>query len=300
MRSLKIRCERHLGDALEKQPEHVGRDRVLESGAGLVRQRDLAEPLQHLVAGDVGVAAFDVGLVVHLLQPRRAHAAGVEEAGGVTQQVLHGDRPLGLDVLEARLPVGAGAAHLDLHVLQLGQPVRHRVAQLEQPLLDHRHRRDRGDRLRHRGEHEDGIGRHGLRLRGVEEAMRLLMHDLALAGDQRHGAGKHAALDLALHRRADPRQALARHSGDDLGTRAFGRLDRHRGAGEHCRGHGRQNQQPPRSNRHALPPHARRRGRRLRRQETTRRDAGQCQGNLPSRASARATTVVVQRPYVFF
>jgi len=56
--------------------------------------------------------------------------------------------------------------------------------------------------------------------------MRLLMDDLALAGDQRHGAREHAALDLALHRRADPRQALARHSGDDVGTRAFGRSGR--------------------------------------------------------------------------
>src|SRR3989454_8024333 len=63
--------ERLLGGALEQEAQDVDRDRVLPEGAGLVGERDLPQPLQHLVTGDIDVACLDVRVLVHLLDARR-------------------------------------------------------------------------------------------------------------------------------------------------------------------------------------------------------------------------------------
>ena len=124
--------------------------------ARLVRERDGAEALQHLVAGDRAGAGLDVALLVELLDALGGRALGIDEAGGVAQQVLHGDRPVERHLLR-RLPL---APALGLEVAELGHPVGDRVGELHPPFLDQHHGGDRGDGLGHGRHEEDRVAPH--------------------------------------------------------------------------------------------------------------------------------------------
>jgi hypothetical protein len=99
-----------------------------------------------------------------------------------------------------------------LHIPELGQEARDRIAQPDQPFLDEHHHGDAGHRLGHRGDAEEGVLRHRLLRFEVHQAMRLEVDDPSAPGDERHGAGDLAGVDVALDRIVDPRQPLRRHA----------------------------------------------------------------------------------------
>ena len=70
-----------------------------------------------------------------------------------------------------------------------GQIFGDRIGQKQPALLDQHHDGDRGHRLAHGREREDGVARHRHLAGGIEKADRLEVGELAFAGDRHDGAG---------------------------------------------------------------------------------------------------------------
>ena len=142
----------------------------------------------------------DGRLAVHLIHGRVSEQA-VGQAGGVAHQVLDG---------HGAFRRRAFGTHLD--VFELGQVLRDWRGDVELALFGQDHRGDGGDGLGHGRDAEDGVLLHG-RLRGaILEADGVEESDLAVAGDQQHGAGHALGVDVFLEDSLSDFQAFGRES----------------------------------------------------------------------------------------
>ena len=101
-------------------------------------------------------------------------------------------------------------ARIDEHppVGELGQQLVDRLVEAQPALLDEDQRGDRDDRLRHRGDSEDGVALHRIaRRRG--SARRTADGDVVVARHQPGGAAQRAVLHVAGHHLGQPIEPLA-------------------------------------------------------------------------------------------
>ena len=194
--------ERLAGDDLDDAAEHVGRDAVVPLAAGLEEQRQSRPRLAAgrevharrrapLEAGRAVEGVDGVGVVEAVGQP-----------GGVGEQVPHPDR-LGR---RHGHDLGHRAAAVDAHVGELGQEAGDRVLELEVPLLPQHHRRDRGDRLRHRVDAPQRVRLDGQVGLDVAPAAALDV-GLVVAVHDDEPAREAAVLDVAVEVRAEAPEA---------------------------------------------------------------------------------------------
>ena len=83
-----------------------------------------------------------------------------------------------------------------------------RVVQKQFAVLHQHHRRDAGNRLRHRRDPEDRVGLHWRALLDIALPVRGQLHDLALPHDDRHDAGVALRVDVRLHHGGQACQAI--------------------------------------------------------------------------------------------
>ena len=136
----------------------------------------------------------------------------IGETRAMPQKVLHDDRSARRYIRVGGLAISAGAGHAHLHVLEGRQELGDGIGELDDTVLDQRHRRHRGKRLGHRVDAEDRIGRHG-RIRAlVLEADGVRIDDPSLAGDHDHRTRQLAVGNLLLEHRGDAPKPLRRHA----------------------------------------------------------------------------------------
>ena len=186
--------------------EYVGRDRIVPGGAGLGEKRQARRRLD-----DLG-QALRRGLEVDAVLPvERIDRGRLDEAVGqarrMGEEVAKGDVALGRYGLDP--PVHGGR---DPHVAETGQEARDRVVELEATLLVEHHDRDRGQRLRHRIDAHNRVGRHRLRPCDVGEAMLAGEGDLSPPHHRDLDARQLPVLDEAPHPDVDPIQAIRRQA----------------------------------------------------------------------------------------
>ena len=104
-----------------------------------------------------------------------------------------------------------------LQVRELGQILRHGISDRELALILQHQNRDAGDRLGHRGDPEQRVGRHRTFRRDIGETGRLDVENLILCDDGGDSAGDFVLRDHRLHRGADARQLRLRSNGDQGG-----------------------------------------------------------------------------------
>jgi hypothetical protein len=120
----------------------------------------------------------------------------------MSQQVAQGDRLL----RGAKLRRAGRVEPLEyLRRAERGVDVRHRLLELELALLDELHRRDRRDRLGHRGDAEHGIERHVRALPELANTEGILVEEPLVGGDHRDDAGHFLRIDRLLEHRVDLR-----------------------------------------------------------------------------------------------
>ena len=182
----------HLDDAAE----HVGRDAVFPNLSRLMyaaagRRAPPYAPPAFCPGSDVRGR----DQLLHL----RVSGESVSQSGRVTHQILDRDWPLERNEIE---PVAV--LHPDLRLREGGDIFGQGIRDQHPPLLDQHHRRHRDDRLGHRIDSEDRVGRHRRPVR-PEGAQRPGEADFAVARDQHRKSWRPSGCDLALH---DRRQAL--------------------------------------------------------------------------------------------
>ena len=101
----------------------------------------------------------------------------------------------------------------DAQVVELGQVLFDRVAQSELALFGEHHDADRGDRLGHGHDLENGVLPHGMAGFDIGHAGRVELHDVAAVGDKGNGAGDGLLIDERLHPLRDLRQNFLIHAG---------------------------------------------------------------------------------------
>ena len=205
-----VLIERLTRHHLDDPAKDIGRDRILESRGGLMRQRQLGQPGDHLGGGELGRA--DTCLDVCLVHGSIAELT-VDETRGVTQKVL--DRWLAVRRDQRDLALGRGRIcrlDADLEVLQLRQVGGDRLVQEQSSLLDQLHYRDGRDWLGQRGEPEHRARRHRNPVRRRREAERPLVHHVTIARDHHDGPGNLAAVDARLVPPIERGKAIGRES----------------------------------------------------------------------------------------
>ena len=202
------------GDLLDDGAEHVDREAIFELGAGLVHQRQLGDALDEGLSIALDRRRGAVGI-----EPRQcARAVGtaaIHQAGGVAIEIVDEDRLR----LRLHLQRAVGLLHADLHVGERRIELGDLGLQWQLALLHQRQARDRRHRLGHRRQREHRIDRHRRALHRIELAIRLVMHELAVARDRHHRAGHALGRDLAREEVIEPRQPLLRET--DLVRRRF-------------------------------------------------------------------------------
>ena len=116
--------------------------------------------------------------------------------------MLDGDGPLERFELR-RVRRAAGP---DLHILQRRQILRHRIIQIQPPLLDQHQHRDARDDLRHRIHAADRIALHRQLPLHVAITVGLEIHDLPITRQQRDEPGMLTFVHEPLGRRVQHRE----------------------------------------------------------------------------------------------
>ena len=192
------RCEKALLEELvEPLPRHLLDQVALDVDAGpvapvrprLERQRQLRQRVDHVL--QVAGAQRPLGVV-----------AGAAEAGGVAHQLRHRHRP--------GLVHRAAVLAPDLEALERRDVPGDRVVQLPAALFPQHHHRRAGDRLGHRGDAEDAVdlSRRGVRVGGVEHAVGVEVHDLAVARHQGDDVGELPVVDQLVEPGVEGGEAL--------------------------------------------------------------------------------------------
>ena len=125
------------------------------------------------------------------------------------EQIADGDLTFGRLAGPGAIGLVVGLEHLGL--LELWDPVRHRIIEPEPPLLPKHHHRSRGDGLGLRCDAEDVVALEHPTGLVVGHAEGLVVHHLAIAGHQRHRAWNTPLADGLLANGIDAGQPLRRH-----------------------------------------------------------------------------------------
>ena len=177
----------------------------------MVVQRQLGQT-QHALANGHGLGGKEIhntGLGIELLEAGVAVDDTVPEARGVREQITNGDLALGGLAGPGAIGLVIGLKHLRL--LELRDPVRHRIIEPEPPLLPEHHDRGRGDGLGLRCDAENVVALERPAGLIVGHAEGLVVHHLAIAGHQRHRARNTPLANGLLANSIDPGQSLRRH-----------------------------------------------------------------------------------------
>ena len=145
--------ERLPGHDLDDPTEDVGRNPVVPLCSRLEGERERRPPVAALgEIGPLGRTPLEPGVAVQRIGDVLV-VESVCEARCVRQQVPHPDR------FDERIGdrFGGGTRAVDASVGERRDEVRHRVLQLEPALLVEHHRGNRGDRLGHREQADDGV-----------------------------------------------------------------------------------------------------------------------------------------------
>jgi hypothetical protein len=100
----------------------------------------------------------------------------------------------------------------NLHVLEFGQVLGDFVGRIEEPLLDHHHRRHPEHGLRRRGHAKDRVFLHRPVVLDIHQAMGFEVDHLAAPRHHRHRSLDLSLVHVFLHHGVDLEQALARHA----------------------------------------------------------------------------------------
>ena len=180
---------------LDQAPGVVDVDAVVPARAGIEQEwrpesrvlagEDSGRARDHLIAADLGVP--DV----------------VAEASGMCEQMAQCDRRF----RRAQLGFAAGIEALqNLHLGKFRHPFAGGRFEIELALLDQLHGGGARDGLGHRGDPDDGIERHGLRLAERAHAMGTLVEDGAIAPGRHGDHARHVAQLTGLAEQGiDPR-----------------------------------------------------------------------------------------------
>ena len=192
---------------LDEVALHVDRDAVEPLGAGLRPQRQRAELVDHVLQRRVRVE--------DPLVPVRARdgvvVEPVVEATRVRQQLAHRHRAGRRLVHRRAVGVLAG---VDAEVGELRDEVGHRLVDLPLALLVEDHQGGRGDRLGHRIDEEDGVGRHRRPRLDVLHPDAVDEGDLAVPREHRHDARQLPFVDHPLHAGVEALEALGGQAHD--------------------------------------------------------------------------------------
>ncbi len=145
------------------------------------------------------VEARVAGLHVHLAEFGFLVEHAVDEARLMAHEIAHGDLAGG----RVRLAL----AFEDFRVGEFGNVFRDRIFEPELAFLDQLHGGDGNDRLRHRIDAEDGLGRHRVSIARAFRADRGDVHDFPALGDEEDRAGDlaglHVGFEIGLSLRED-------------------------------------------------------------------------------------------------
>ena len=198
-------------------------------------QRHLGQT-QHAIANGHGLGGEEIhhtGLGIELFEASVAVDDTVPEAGGVREQITNGDLAFGRLAGPGAIGLVVGLEHLRL--LELRDPVRHRIIEPEAPLLPEHHHRGRGDGLGLRCDAENVVALERPAGLIVGHAEGLVIDHLAITGHQRHRARNTPLADGLLANSIDPGQPLGRHSRFLRGRLPQGRRLPHRSRLSHRR-----------------------------------------------------------------
>ena len=186
---------------LDDAAEYVGRMAVVPAHAGLIGERQFGDPLGEF--GIVEIAGVQRGLRIELFDLAFAKEA-VSDTRGVPQQVQNRDRTLQRLELERILAGLIGKIDADLGIGESRNVFRDGIVERQLAVLDQHHDCDRGDRLGHRIDPEDGIRRHRQPGRDAAQPETFQIDLLAVLLDQQHRAGNLAARNLVADDVAKP------------------------------------------------------------------------------------------------
>src|SRR5262249_10158854 len=139
------------------------------------------------------------------------------ESRSMCEQILDRDLPFGGDSIETRrsttLAGGSGRwlialQDTDLQVFELVNKLRNGIGSPHYSVVHEHQDCATDDGLCHRHDAEHRVSRHRLSGLNVHETLRLEMSDTAVSGNERHGTGDVARIDLPLHQITDSLQAL--------------------------------------------------------------------------------------------
>jgi hypothetical protein len=189
---------------LDHLSEHVEPETVVPRFAGMIQERQGRELVHELRAAHRGARSRAAAWIE--LVHGRISACAIDQAGGVHHQVAQRDRlprgHLAGDRLALLVELG------DLHVGELREVLRQRVVDQQLAALMQLQRRERDHRLGHRRDVEDRVLGHRDARRLVAETERLVVGELALAGDRDHAAGNASGLDVGIEALADLAEPL--------------------------------------------------------------------------------------------
>ena len=170
----------------------IGGDRIIPGVAGRKFERQFAQRSDHVGqrAGLFDLADFfaaigciDVG----------AQLKTIGQPGGMAEQIDDLHRAFHRAGLETQL---VGAGDKDTNVFPGGNVAMHGVFERDKAFFNQHHQRYRRDRLGHRIDAKNGIGRHGQPAFDIGMAGHAEMRDIAMAGDHRQCAGQFAGGDV--------------------------------------------------------------------------------------------------------
>ena len=193
--------ERHIRQHLHQIAADIGGEAVIPASAGLVAQRQLGQAQYHLFQRDI--LAAHQRLAVHVFYGRVIEEA-IAQASGVRQQVVDGHGRTLRRILRAHI---ANTGH-DFAVAKSRDVAADWLEELECAFFIEHHQRDRGDRLGHAVDAEDGVALHGQRIFGIAPATGFKMRNLAIPRQQRHESGCLLLVDIGLQAAVDAAQAL--------------------------------------------------------------------------------------------
>ena len=209
---LQEHIERHARDHRDEIAQHIETLAVGELLSRMMVQRQLGEA-QDAPAEGHGLGGEEVhhaGLGVELLEAGVAVDDAIPETRGVREQIAEGDLALGRFAGPGAVGLVVGLEHLRL--LELRDPVRHRIIEAEPALLPQHHHRGRGDGLGLRGDAEDVVALERPPGLVVGHAEGLVVHHLAIAGHQSHRPRDAPLANGLFAQGIDPRQPLGRHA----------------------------------------------------------------------------------------
>ena len=177
---LEIIAQTHAGQAFDRDPQHVGRNRVIPAAARFEFQRNLRQRGHIFVRREPGARHIQPGIAI-----RRVDAAAVLkpvcEARHMGEQINEAHRLAAAHGCERNR---TAAAIIRAKLRKFGKDMRDRIVDRHLAPFDQLHEGDRGHRLGHAGDAKNRVVAH--RCAVIPQcALMAVMHRLTVAGDDK-------------------------------------------------------------------------------------------------------------------